>query len=162
MIHSVFVSTRSGDLVFAKYFDPELQHSLEERVRFESRLAQAVSHMPTSLREESVAQSKPQIATIEEIVVVYGSLGDVIVYVCGFDEDDEFSMLTFFVTFCNLIREACKKGQVTEAHFYDSKVHKKIMIMLSEMVNEGILETCDLNILRYMTKMNFETDSKKK
>eukprot|EP00002_Diphylleia_rotans_P037733 TRINITY_DN8465_c0_g1_i1.p1 TRINITY_DN8465_c0_g1~~TRINITY_DN8465_c0_g1_i1.p1 ORF type:complete len:126 (+),score=31.02 TRINITY_DN8465_c0_g1_i1:50-427(+) len=105
MIHSVFVSTRSGDLVFAKYFDPELQHSLEERVRFESRLAQAVSHMPTSLREESVAQSKPQIATIEEIVVVYGSLGDVIVYVCGFDEDDEFSS-TF--SFCRINSFACK------------------------------------------------------
>lgn len=97
-IHSIFISSTSGNVVLSKYFDVDM--TLPQNCSSKQSLFEQLLFKQTAIYWPTMQDGQPRAVTLfGSIFVVFKQISDLIVFVCGTDEADELIRKTTLLSY---------------------------------------------------------------
>ncbi|CAM9508685.1 unnamed protein product [Ascophyllum nodosum] len=177
-MHSVLITNREGKILLSRYFDtrqgslpPLVAGVSENAAEFESGSDSGAASMirdramaMRSSESEVLGQTRhlwtkgtaeyPQVARVKGgLIIVFGAVGDLLVFLCGCREYDELILADILAALAKIITTLCKQGNkgqtATEAALMSNSgtgsTYSKACLAIDEMLPGGILETLDVD-----------------
>eukprot|EP01039_Chlorochromonas_danica_P009763 gene9763-10797_t len=153
-VHSILILNIAGNTLFSKFYEGRASGG-EEVSLFQQKLFRH-SNRAWSAR---AAAFVPQTFRLDEVYVVFQTIGELVVIVCGRDDVDEIVYVhdddavgELLEAFRQLLTELCE-GRPTEQAFLLPDNYGKWLIAVEEVVSQGILETTDINLAANFVKI---------
>lgn len=146
-VHSILILNIAGNTLFSKFYEGRASGG-EEVSLFQQKLFRH-SNRAWSAR---AAAFVPQTFRLDEVYVVFQTIGELVVIVCGRDDVDEIVLGELLEAFRQLLTELCE-GRPTEQAFLLPDNYGKWLIAVEEVVSQGILETTDINLAANFVKI---------
>ncbi len=153
-VHSVFVLTPQGKVLFSKYLDPHWRAPAREddRIQWERVLYRNIHHHLIA------ALTTPQLFIEDDTAVVYQGFKDVIFVLAGTDECNEMQLADLMGLVQELFGLACDKKLIAresaEAAFlhHPADSFAKFATFLDNLMPQGFVEQSSADMVEKLAK----------
>eukprot|EP01096_Ripella_sp_DP13-Kostka_P018251 TRINITY_DN9814_c0_g1_i1.p1 TRINITY_DN9814_c0_g1~~TRINITY_DN9814_c0_g1_i1.p1 ORF type:complete len:248 (-),score=80.38 TRINITY_DN9814_c0_g1_i1:114-857(-) len=137
-VHSVVVATEAGDVIFKRYFERGL--SPDAQKNWEQRLFDTTYDMWPDTKGETY-----QAIQVDEKFVVFTSIGEILVILCGSEEYDEVGLSEIMDVILEYMRDniVTKSREITEANILEQ--YDKLCLGINEIISgDGVYDQSDI------------------
>jgi len=152
MLHALVVANLQGHIVLEQFWDGDEPAAVKRRPDWKSFFAQESQALNRAREEEHL------IAFRSDRCVVYCRTGELVVYICGSDEDQDVVLSEVLGSVVLQLKSVCKRGQANEKDVVEN--FAKVRLSLDEVASgAGDVLLTDPNMIRRGVKMSFAKES---
>lgn len=140
---SFYILDGDGTVLLSKYFTGT--HNAIELSKFERSLHRAL------LFHEAPLDQK-QSFSINSINIAFQKINELIIILCGCDDNDEYILTILLNVVYHIILEN-SDNKLTSKNILESENYSKIMMALEEFAVDGIIESTNAEIINKLSKM---------
>ncbi|GMH37554.1 hypothetical protein BSKO_05427 [Bryopsis sp. KO-2023] len=148
-IHAVLISTKAGNVIYERFYDP-----LDEATRAEIRGAFHGASQPILM---TVQDGQQYVGNYRGAPIVFMPTSDIIIYSLGSGEYNELALAQILQAIIRGVSDVLGKP-ASEALLFEG--YAQLCLTIDEVINEGMLETVNKDIVRKGTKMKVPWESR--
>uniref|UniRef100_A0A061QRI4 Coatomer subunit zeta n=2 Tax=Tetraselmis sp. GSL018 TaxID=582737 RepID=A0A061QRI4_9CHLO len=147
-IHCILLSTRSGQILVERFHDTLTNEAKSEiRAAMYSASTSVVQNLP---------EDSEHVFGYGDACIVYSPVADIILFLMGSGEYDELMLSSIIRVIKDALKATLKKSP-SEAAVCEK--YAKVCVTLDEVVNEGVLDMVDPELIRKAVKLKAPGDS---
>lgn len=148
-MHAVLIATRTGNVIYERFYD-----GYDEVTRAEIRGA---FHSTSQPIEANLQESQHYVGNYRGAPIVFMPTSDIIIYILGSGEYNELALAQILQAILRGIADVLGKPP-TEAALFEG--YPQMCLAIDEVINEGMLETVNKDMIRKGTKMKVPWESR--
>lgn len=154
IVSVVIVSYDAGGVIFSRYYGHEL-HTEQQQAEWLKKLRDATASDWALLKEDN----PEQVATINEVQIVYKLIGDVVLLISGVEEHDAILLLELAKSMALSIRSACKIPENKQGETRVSAERRllqnyaNLCLIVDEQIDDGDIDHLDPKVILKLIKM---------
>ena len=146
----VLVSSQTGGVILARFYDPQLEQYKREVLR-DFLQAADVENLVGSTESQEDGSSECYTSLYQKHNLVFQRISDVVVFCSGTKDQSHARVAKVIENFVFCLIEGVLKKSITEDRII--KNYAKVCLLLDEILNEGIVQTLDTKLILKQLKL---------